>query len=67
MKEIIFVVKESEEGGYLASGLNDSIYTDADNLPELKVNIKEAVRCHFDDDDAKIIRLHMVREEVFSL
>lgn len=67
MQEIIFIVKESEEGGYLASGLNDSIFTDGDTVEELKANVKEAVRCHFDDDERKIIRLHMVREEVFAV
>lgn len=67
MQEIIFVVKESEEGGYIASALNESIVTDGYTLQELKTNVKEAVLCHFDDDTSKIIRLHMVREEVFSV
>ncbi len=53
MKEIIFAVKESEEGGYIASGLNYSIFTDGDTLEELKENIKEAVLCHFDDNMSK--------------
>jgi len=64
---IIFNVKESEEGGFIASGLNYSIFTDGETLEELKNNIKEAVLCHFDDDESKIIRLHLVKEEVFSV
>ena len=67
MQEIIFIVKESEEGGYIASGLNDSIFTDGHTLQELKSNVKEAVLCHFEDESRKIIRLHMVREEVFAV
>ncbi len=67
MQEIIFIVKESEEGGYIASALNESIFTDGESLQELKSNVKEAVQCHFDDDTSKIVRLHMVREEVFSV
>jgi predicted RNase H-like HicB family nuclease len=67
MQELIFVVKESEEGGYLASGVNDSIFTDGATLKELKENIKEAVRCHFDDQETKLIRLHVVKEEIFSV
>jgi len=67
MREILFIVNESEEGGYIASGLNDSIFTDGETIKSLKENIKEAVRCHFDDDDQKIIRLHVVREEVFAV
>jgi len=50
MQEIIFIVKESEEGGYIASALNESIFTDGESLQELKSNVKEAVQCHFDDD-----------------
>ena len=65
MQEIIFIVEESEEGGYIASALNQSIFTDGDSLQELKSNVKEAVQCHFDNDASKIIRLHMVKEEVF--
>ena len=67
MQEIIFIVKESEEGGYLASALNESIFTNGESLQELKKNVTEAIQCHFDDDSPKIIRLHMVREEVFSV
>ena len=65
MQEIIFIVEESEEGGYIASALNQSIFTDGDSLQELKSNVKEAVQCHFGNDASKIIRLHMVKEEVF--
>ena len=67
MQEIIFVVKESEEGGFIASGLNDSIFTDGETLQELKSNVRDAVLCHFEDDSGKMIRLHMVREEVFAV
>lgn len=67
MEEIIFIVKESEEGSYIASGLNDSIITDGESIEDLKANVKEAVRCHFEDITNKLIRLHMVREEVFSI
>ena len=67
MQEIIFVVKESEEGGFIASGLNDSIFTDGETLQELKSNVRDAVLCHFEDDNRKMIRLHMVREEVFAV
>ena len=66
MEEIIFNVKESEEGGYLATALGHSIVTDGDTMEELRANVKEAVHCHFDDNNPKIIRLHVVKEEVFS-
>ncbi|MEX2684414.1 MAG: 2-oxoisovalerate dehydrogenase [Candidatus Sigynarchaeota archaeon] len=65
MKEIIFIVEESPEGGYEARALEASIFTEADSLQELRESIKDAVRCHFDEKDApRIIRLHFVKEEV---
>lgn len=66
MNEIIFIVKDSNEGGYQASGLKDSIYTEGDTMEALRANVREAVRCHFEDWKDKIIRLHVVRQEVFS-
>ena len=49
MDEVIFMVKESYEGGYQASALGHAIFTEADNWDELKENVKDAVICHFDD------------------
>lgn len=66
MEEIIFTVKESDEGGYEARSIEYSIFTDGDSMEELKENIKEAIHCHFYDDVKRIIRLHFVREEVFA-
>jgi len=66
MTEIIFIVEESHEGGYEAKALGYSIFSDGDNLDELKKNIREAVQCHFDKDVPKIIRLHYIKEEVIS-
>ena len=66
MEEIIFLVEESEEGGYIAKGMGISIYTEAETLADLRVAVKEAVHCHFDDNRPKLIRLHLVKEEVFA-
>lgn len=66
MIEIIFVVEESPEGGYEAKALGESIFTDGDTLEELKQNVREAVRCHFEADMPKVIRLHFVKEEVIA-
>ncbi len=65
--EIIFIVQESLDGGYEARALSDSIFTEAENLEELKKNIKEAVACHFEEGEMpKIIRLHYIKEEVIA-
>ena len=58
MDEIIFMVKESDEGGYEASALGHSIFTEADNWRELMENAKDAVFCHFDDPSGYIIRFN---------
>ena len=50
-KEIIFIVNESLDGGYEANAVGHSIFTEADSEEELKRNIIEAVRCHFDEED----------------
>ena len=65
MNEIVFVVEESPEGGYTAKALGFSIFTEGDNLDELKKNVKESVHCHFEKNTPKIIRLHYVKEEYF--
>lgn len=68
MKEAFFLVEESMEGRYTAKALGESIYTEANSIEELKNEIKDAVLCHFDEDDMpKIIRLHMVKEETMIL
>ena len=65
--EIIFSVQESPEGGYEARALGYSIFTQADSMEELKINVREAVHCHFDEGKAPlVIRLHMVKDEVIS-
>lgn len=68
VKEIIFLVEESLEGGYEAKALGHSIYTEAETIEELKKSVKDAVQCHFDESDMpRIIRLHMVKEEVIAV
>jgi len=63
--EIIFLVEEAAEGGYEARALGHSIYTQAESLDELKAMLQDAVRCHFEDNERpKVIRLHLVKDEV---
>jgi len=68
MNEIFFLVEEASEGGYAAKALGESIFTEADSLEELHANVRDAVRCHFDEGKApKMIRLHFVHDEVFAV
>jgi len=65
--EIIFAVEESPEGGFEARALGHSIFTQADTMDELKVMLRDAVACHFDEAmKPHIIRLHWVKDEVIS-
>jgi hypothetical protein len=58
MNEIIFLVSEPPEGGYAAEAFGQSIFTVADNLEELNEMVRDAVLCHFEDEERpKIIRL----------
>jgi predicted RNase H-like HicB family nuclease len=46
--------------------MNHSIFTEADTLDELKINIKNAIKCHFDEDEIPyIIHLHIIQEETY--
>ena len=68
MNEVFFLVEEAAEGGYVAKAMGESIFTEAETLDELKKEIREAVSCHFEEDNMpKIIRLHLVKEEIISL
>ena len=67
MSELIFLVEEAPEGGFTARAVSHSIFTESDTLDELRENVREAVECHFDEGQApKIIRLHIVREEILT-
>ena len=60
-------MKRLPRGGFTARALEESIFTEADDIDGLHVNVRDAVRCHFDDDKVpRIIRLHFVREEVIT-
>ncbi len=66
--EIIFSVEESPEGGYEAKALGHSIFTQADTIDELKEMVRDAVCCHFDEEDRpRLIRLHLVKDEVIPV
>ena len=69
MKEIIFEITEDEvDGGFVARALGHSIVTQAETWSELRINVREAVRCHFDEGTAPaVIRLHRVMDEILAL
>lgn len=67
MNEIIFLVENAAEGGFTARALGESIFTEGDDLDDLRTNIRDAVECHFEPEQKpKVIRLHYVSEEVLA-
>ena len=66
-KELVFVIEDADEGGYIAKALGASIFTEADTMGELREQIRYAVRCHFAEGmGPTAIRLHFVRDEVIG-
>ena len=67
-KEIIFLVEEAPEGGYTARALGHNIFTEADSFAELKRMVQDATQCHFEAEETpRLIRLHMVKDEVIPV
>lgn len=66
--ELVFMVEEAAEGGFVATCLQESIVTEADDWEGLKANVLDAVRCHFGDQAASrpVIRMHRVIDEVLA-
>jgi hypothetical protein len=61
MSEVVFVVAQAPGGGYTARAVGESIFTEADDLPQLHLRAREAARCHFDEGKApKRIRLRHI-------
>ena len=68
MSELIFLVEAAPEGGYTARALGASIFTEADTLDELGEQVRDAVRCHFDESDRpSVVRLHLVQDLVIAV
>lgn len=48
--EIIFEVRDAEEGGYFARALGHGIFTEGESWDELRTNVLEATSLHFEDE-----------------
>jgi hypothetical protein len=67
MTEIHFVVEEAPEGGFIARAMGADIFTEADTMPELHTQVRDAVHCHFEPEQVpSLIRLHITREVVLT-
>lgn len=67
--EIVFLVEEdTDDGGFVASCSRWGIYTQGDDLDQLRVMVKDAVETRFGDEPIRPdkIRLHFVRDEIIA-
>lgn len=67
--ELIFEVRDAEEGGYYARALGHAIFTQADTWDELRSNVVDAAALHFEDSEERprIIQLHYVKDELLPV
>ncbi|MBP7140669.1 MAG: hypothetical protein KBA71_02085 [Opitutaceae bacterium] len=67
MNELVFTITQEADGGFVAEALGESIITQADTWEELRANVREAVTAfYFDQPAPKVLRLHLVRDEVLT-
>jgi len=67
--ELIFEIRDAEEGGYFARALGHAIFTEADSWEELRANLLEAVSLHFEDAETRprLVQMHYVKDELIPL
>jgi predicted RNase H-like HicB family nuclease len=67
--ELIFEVRDAEEGGYWARALGHAVFTQADTWDALRANVLEATALHFEDsvDRPRLLQLHYVKDELVPL
>jgi hypothetical protein len=66
--ELVFEVVQEQDGGFVAECLSENIMTEADSWEELRKNVTESVSAFFFDGTLpERVRLHLVRDEVFTV
>jgi hypothetical protein len=64
--ELIFEIRDAEDGGFCARALGHAIFTEAETWEDLRANVLEAVSLHFEDGPARprLVQLHYVKDEL---
>ena len=67
--ELIFEIRDAEEGGFCARALGHDIFTEADTWEELRVNVLEAVSPHFEDAQVRprLVQTHYLKDELLRV
>ncbi|MBI3789254.1 MAG: 2-oxoisovalerate dehydrogenase [Gemmatimonadetes bacterium] len=65
MTDIHFMVEVEPDGGYTARAVGPSIFSEANNMDQLRRAVREAVCCHFEENVKPLrIHLHVVSSEL---
>jgi predicted RNase H-like HicB family nuclease len=64
--ELIFEIRDAEEGGYYARALGHSIFTEGNTWDDLRSNLIEAVSLHFEGASTRprLVQMHYVKDEL---
>jgi hypothetical protein len=67
--DLIFEVRDADEGGYCARALGHSIFTGAETWEDLRANVLEATSLHFEEaaNRPRIVQLHYVKDELIPV
>jgi hypothetical protein len=67
--ELIFEIRDAEEGGYWARALGHAIFTEAETWEELRTNVLEATSLHFEEGPMRprLVQLHYVKDELIPV
>ena len=68
--ELIFEVRDADEGGFFARALGNNIFTQGESWDELRKTVREATALHFEEDvenQPQLIQLHYVRDELIPV
>jgi hypothetical protein len=67
--ELIFEIRDAEEGGFCARALGHAIFTEGETWEELRANVLEAVALHFEDaaERPRLVQMHYVKDELIPV
>ena len=67
--ELIFEVRDAEEGGYFARAPGHGIFTEGDTWDELRGNVMEATALHFEDSPVqrRLVQVRYVKDELIPV
>ena len=64
MKELTFLIRDAEEGGYYAEAVGVGIFAEGGDMNELKHSIRNGIDCYYENakDAPALADLHFVKD-----